>query len=221
MKVETDASVRSTLGSYYRALYRAFGPQGWWPGRTRFEVITGAVLTQNTNWGNVEKAIRNLKREKLLTPEAMHGVSLKKLSALIRPAGYFNIKAGRLRGFTSHLFRYHDGSLARLFSAETTPLRDELLQVHGIGPETADSILLYAGRRPSFVVDAYTGRVLSRHAVVSEDATYDEMRSLFMDNLPHDTITFNEYHALIVKVGKEFCRPREPRCEECPLGRFL
>lgn len=221
MKEDTS----KTLRLYYDALLKSFGPQGWWPGRTRFEVIVGAVLTQNTNWRNVEKAIRNLKGEKLLTPAAMHAVPLKKLSRLIRPAGYFNVKAGRLRGFTGHLFKHHDGSLGKLFSPkfydDTDALRDELLSVHGVGPETADSILLYAAGRPSFVVDAYTRRVLSRHNLVGEKATYDEMRSLFMDNLKGDIKIFNEYHALIVRVGKDYCRPREPRCEACPLGRFL
>ncbi|MEE9614812.1 MAG: endonuclease III domain-containing protein [Thermodesulfobacteriota bacterium] len=210
-----------TLGGFYEALFRSFGPQLWWPARTRFEVVVGAILTQNTNWTNVEKAIRNLRREKLLKPGAMHALGVKALAERIRPAGYFNVKAKRLKAFLSHLFDNYGGGIDAFLKKETGVLRRELLTVNGIGPETADSIVLYAAGKPVFVVDAYTKRVLTRHGLIGEDAAYDEMQKLFMDNLPHEAGTFNEYHALIVRVGKEFCRPREPLCTDCPLGGFL
>ena len=211
-----------TLMDYYRTLFAAFGPQNWWPGRTRFEVIVGAILTQNTAWTNVEKAIKNLKRERLLTPEAVRRASKEKLAALIRPAGYFNIKAGRLKNFVDFLFERHGGSLRRLFSKrDTGELRTELLSVKGIGPETADSILLYAARRAEFVVDAYTKRVLARHGLSHNGADYEEVKALFMDNLPRDEALYNEYHALFVRVGKEFCRTKNPLCTDCPLKRYL
>ncbi|HBG46510.1 MAG TPA: endonuclease [Deltaproteobacteria bacterium] len=209
------------LTRYYDSLFTAFGPQGWWPGQTRFEVIIGAILTQNTNWTNVEKAIRNLRDKKCLTPEKLMGMKHDELASLIRPAGYFNIKAKRLRSFLDHLFTRHKGSLDRLLKQETQKLRSELLSINGIGPETADSILLYAGGHPEFVVDAYTKRMLSRHGLIKSDAGYDEVKALFMESLPRDIRLFNEYHALIVKTGKDFCRPKEPRCKECPLGMHL
>ena len=209
------------LTKYYDSLFATFGPQGWWPGRTRFEIIIGAILTQNTAWTNVEKAITNLRAKKALNPERMRALAHDELAGLIRPAGYFNIKAKRLRHFLDHLFANHKGSLDKLFKQETTRLRAELLSINGIGPETADSILLYAGDHPEFVVDAYTKRILERHPVIDGKAEYEDVKALFMQNLPKDIRLFNEYHALIVRTGKDFCRPREPRCGECPLGRFL
>lgn len=210
-----------TLNKFYSSLYTAFGPQGWWPGKTRFEVIIGAILTQNTAWTNVEKAIRNLKTEKLLSPKKLRSIPHHTLAAHIRPAGYFNIKAKRLRSFSDHLFERHDGSIDRLLKQETKALRAELLSINGIGPETADSILLYAGSHPEFVVDAYTRRILLRHGIIDEKADYEEVKALFMSHLPKDVQLFNEYHALIVRTGKDFCRTREPRCDECPLGKYL
>ena len=210
------------LEGFYSAMFAAFGAQGWWPGKTRFEVIAGAILTQNTAWTNVEKAIANLKSRGVLSPAKLHGLSLSQLAALIRPAGYFNIKAKRLKNFTDYLFKEHNGSLDRLLKhRRPKELREELLKISGIGPETADSIVLYAANMPEFVVDAYTKRILSRHLIVKDDAQYEELKSVFMDNLEPDTALFNEYHALLVRTGKDYCRPKEPLCTLCPLKVFL
>lgn len=209
------------LMAVYDALYAAFGPQHWWPGETPFEVIVGAILTQNTAWTNVEKAIANLKGARVLTPAAMRGVDEKDLAALIRPAGYFNIKARRLRAFLDYLFKRHDGDLDAMFASGLKQLRHELLEVKGIGPETADSILLYAANLPTFVVDAYTKRIFSRHGCFGEDATYHEVQEYFVGRLSQDVALYNEYHALIVKVGKDFCRPSTPDCEQCPMMKFF
>jgi len=214
--------VPEALREYYEALYKAFGQQSWWPARTRFEVIVGAILTQNTAWSNVEKAIKELKKADVLTPRKLAKVDNKKLAGLIRPSGYFNIKAQRLRNFLDFLFEEFGGSLNRLFRVmDTKGLRRSILSVNGIGPETADSILLYAGGRAEFVVDAYTKRIFSRHGLIGADAGYDEVKALFMDNLPREAGLFNEYHALLVRLGKDYCRPRNPFCEVCPLKAFL
>ena len=207
----------NTLKKIYKKLFTAFGPQHWWPGDTPFEVIVGAILTQNTAWTNVEKAIHNLKKARLLTPRKMHDLSQAELAKYIRPAGYFNIKAKRLKHFLNYLFDNYGGSLNRMFKKRTDALRRELLSVNGIGPETADSILLYAGNHPVFVVDAYTKRIFSRHQIIKEDTDYHDIQKLFVDNLPHDVKIFNEYHALIVSIGKDFCRNRKPLCSRCPL----
>ncbi|MFQ5532470.1 MAG: endonuclease III domain-containing protein [Candidatus Methylomirabilales bacterium] len=208
--------MRRRLLTIYHRLYRRFGPQGWWPGRSRFEVIVGAILAQNTNWGNVEKAIRRLRRARVLSPAAISALSRRRLANLIRPAGYFAVKAGRLQNFLAFLRMRYGGSLTRMFREEPKRIREALLQVSGIGPETADSILLYAGNMPVFVVDAYTKRIFSRHRMVSSQATYHELQGLFMNNLPQDASLYNEYHALLVAVGKAYCRT-VPRCESCPL----
>jgi endonuclease-3 related protein len=205
----------------YRALRQAYGPQRWWPGDTPFEVMVGAVLTQNTAWVNVEKAIANLKREHLLTPARLFRLPTRKLALLIRPSGYYNIKAGRLLRLLEFIMNRNAGSLSKMFDAEPYVLRRDLLGVHGIGPETADSILLYAGGKPFFVVDAYTRRIFSRHGFVGPDADYDEMRRLFTDNLSRRVRLYKEFHALIVRVGKEYCKKNTPLCRECPLKRFL
>lgn len=205
------------LTAYYDGMMGAFGPQGWWPGDTRFEVVVGAILTQNTSWTNVEKAIKRLKKERLLTPRRMHALREKDLAEIIRPAGYFNIKAQRLKNFLNSLFTDHGGSLAMLFRNDTGALRRGLLSVNGIGPETADSIILYAAGRPEFVVDAYTRRLLLRHGLIKEDAGYDDIKELFTKNLPGDPVLFNEYHALIVRTGKDFCKTKDPLCGACPL----
>lgn len=210
-----------TLMKIYRELFKAFGPQGWWPGDGPFEVLVGAVLTQNTNWGNVARAIQNLKAAGKLSPQALHKTSPQELAKLIRPAGYFNVKARRLKNLIDWFFEKYNGNLKEMFSEKLDPLREGLLSVKGIGRETADSILLYAGDTPSFVVDAYTYRVLSRHLLIPEDSTYEEIKSFFEDNLPRDVQLYNEYHALLVKVGKDYCKPRNPRCRECPLGELL
>ncbi len=209
------------LRRYYRALRAALGPQHWWPARTPFEVIVGAILTQSTAWVNVERAIANLRRARLLTPRALLRVRHARLTRLIRPAGYFRQKARKLKAFVRFLEAEYGGSLQRMWTTPTAELRARLLRVHGIGPETADSILLYAGGHPVFVVDAYTKRILMRHGLLDERADYEQTRSLFEAALPRDAQLFNEYHALLVAVGKRWCRPQQPRCKACPLGRFL
>lgn len=198
----------------------ALGPQGWWPGRTRFEVIVGAILTQNTSWANVARAIQRLRRERALTPQALAALPRARLAQLIRSSGYYNVKAGRVKRFLGFLQDRYGLSLSRMFARRPSSLRKELLAVPGIGPETADSILLYAGGVPIFVVDAYTQRILSRHGLIGLDATYDEIQALFMGALPPNAAHYNEYHALLVAVGKIYCRPI-PRCAACPLRRDL
>ena len=208
--------MKDRLLEIYDLLLARYGHRHWWPAETPFEVCVGAILTQNTNWGNVEKAIANLKRDGLLSPEALRDVPVAVLADVIRPSGFFNVKSIRLKAFVAHLFDHHGGSLERMFAGEWRKLREELLGVPGIGRETCDSILLYAGGKPSFVVDAYTKRLFSALGLVSEKADYETVRSLFMDNLPADHRLYNEYHALIVHHGKEHCRKR-PRCAGCPL----
>ncbi len=203
----------------YNKLYSFYGPQYWWPGDTPFEIAVGAILTQNTNWGNVEKAIKNLKDAKALTAKALHELATKKLASLIRPAGYFNIKAKRLKSFIEFLMENYNGSMKKIKKEDMEPLRKKLLDIHGIGPETADSILLYALDKPVFVIDAYTKRVLSRHMILDYNASYDEYQNLFHKELDEDIQLFNEYHALFVRVGKDYCKPK-PLCEKCPLNTF-
>jgi endonuclease-3 related protein len=205
------------LKDVYARLYARFGAQHWWPGNSAFEVIVGAILTQNTAWTNVEKAIANLKRVRLLTPARMHRAPAARLARLIRPSGYFNLKAKKLKAFTRNLFTAHRGSLAHLFRLDTATLRAELLAVYGIGAETADSIILYAARQPVFVIDAYTRRIMARLGLARDDASYDELQRLFMEYLPREEPLFNEYHALLVALGKDYCTKRAPRCGECPL----
>ncbi|MDI6733534.1 MAG: endonuclease III domain-containing protein [Planctomycetota bacterium] len=206
------------LKETYQKLLSHFDKQHWWPARTPFEVVIGAILTQNTNWSNVEKAINNLKTEGLLTPEKLYRCELSHLANLIKPSGYFNIKAKRVKSFINWLFENYDGKLESLFDKEITALREELLSVRGIGHETADSIILYAAKKPSFVVDAYTYRIMFRHQLIAEDTTYDELKALFEDSLEPDTKLFNEYHALLVKVGKTYCKKKNPLCSQCPLN---
>jgi endonuclease-3 related protein len=209
------------LRTYYDALFAAHGPQHWWPGRTAFEIIVGAILTQNTSWNNVETAVRNLRRERLLTPRAIEEVSFARLARLIRSSGYFRQKAKKLKCFVRFLRCEYGGSLAEMFRTPTAALREKLLSIHGIGPETADSILLYAGKHPVFVVDAYTRRLLERHNLAGPSQSYEEIRQLFERSVPGDAPLYNEFHALIVRTGKEYCRTRNPRCSECPLHSFL
>jgi endonuclease-3 related protein len=212
-------TTHETLTEIYQLLYDAFGPQHWWPGESRFEIITGAILTQNTNWTNVEKAIANLIAADCLDAEKLHNLEPSQLAELIRPAGYFNIKAKRLKSFLSWLFENYDGNLKNLENADTRQLREELLTVKGIGRETADSILLYALERPIFVIDAYTARITVRHGLIEPGADYEQLQYLFESNLPQDIQLFNEYHALIVRVGKEFCKPKA-KCPPCPLEKL-
>jgi endonuclease III related protein len=206
-----------SLLDIFNHLVDRFGPLNWWPADTPFEMCVGAILTQNTAWTNVEKAILALKQAGIMTPATLHGSDPEQLAQLIRPAGYFNVKSRRLKDFTTWLFLNHQGSLERMFTVDWQELRVELLRVRGIGPETADSILLYAGHKPSFVVDAYTRRLFQRLGLLPEEAGYDHTRALFMRALPEDVPLFNEYHAQIVEQCKRFCRAR-PLCDECPLA---
>jgi len=207
------------LKAIYRSLYGHYGPRHWWPGDTKLEIIVGAILTQNTAWTNVEKAVKNLKKEKVLTVKKLSSISEKKLSRLIRPAGYYNIKARRIKNFLRFLNNFYGGNIRRMFRTRTDSLRNELLAVNGIGPETADSILLYAGEKPVFVVDAYTKRIFSRHGYIKESANYDEVQEFFLKRLPLNAGMFNEFHALIVELGKKLCRRKKPLCNICPIRR--
>ena len=208
-----------SLIEMYNILFSRFGPQNWWPAETELEVMVGAILTQNTNWKNVEKAIENIKKRRLLSIKALHSISVSDLAEEIRPAGYYNIKATRLRNLVDYIVDKYEGRLSLLLKEETRTLREGLLTIKGVGPETADSILLYAAGRPMFVVDAYTHRILNRHGMAEEQAGYYELQEIFLDHLPEDTALFNEFHALIVKVGKDYCR-RKPKCETCPLEHW-
>jgi endonuclease-3 related protein len=208
------------LNQIYKLLLKAYGPQKWWPAESSLEVMVGAVLTQNTNWQGVEKAIANLKRVNLLDPHKLKAIPTEELSRLIKPAGYFNLKARRLKNLIGMVVEAYGGDLVAMGQTETAQLRQELLLVNGVGPETADSILLYAFHRPIFVVDTYTYRVTNRHALVEEEVNYQALQDFFMQHLPLDVDMFNEYHALLVKVGKLHCK-RKARCEGCPLEPLL
>ncbi|MBI4208656.1 MAG: endonuclease III domain-containing protein [Deltaproteobacteria bacterium] len=208
---------RKKLLSIYQRLFKALGPQHWWPAKTPFEVIVGAILTQNTSWVQVEKAIKNLKEQGLLSPERILKISLPELAQAIRPSGYFNQKAKRLKTFVAFLQRRFKGNLRIMAEEPMSPLRKELLELSGIGPETADSILLYAFHQPLFVVDAYTHRIFTRQGMIEEEVSYEELQGFFMDHLPLEAPLFNEYHALIVKEAKEFCR-KKALCSECPIS---
>jgi len=201
----------------YRRLHRHYGDLSWWPGDTPLEVSVGAILTQNTAWTNVEKAIKRLKEARSLSVAALGRMTHRRLALLIKSAGYFNVKARRLKNFISFLQGCHAGSLNKMFRQPTPRLRQELLAVNGVGPETADSILLYAGEKPSFVIDAYTKRILSRHGVMAYENSYDDFQALFMKHLPRSASFYNQYHAMFVNVGKHFCRKR-PLCASCPLN---
>ncbi len=201
----------------FNILLKEYGPQHWWPGETPFEVMVGAILTQNTNWGNVEKAINNLKRAGALSPEAINAMPEGTLAELIRPSGYFNIKAKRLKSFIRYLVETYGGNIKKMREREPAQVRSELLSVTGIGPETADSIMLYALDMPVFVVDAYTNRIFSRHGFFPPDSDYHEVQKFFMDALPRDVKLYNEYHALIVRLAKERCVKKVGDCQICIL----
>jgi len=218
---EGSAHLGPGLTEYYERLFALHGPQHWWPGRTRFEIIVGAILTQNTAWTNVETAIANLRRARLLSPRAIETVPTARLARLIRSSGYFRQKARKLKAFVTFLRREYAGSLTRMFRTPAAELREQLLAVYGIGRESADSILLYAGGHPVFVVDAYARRMLERHGLARENSHYESIRALFESQLPADAALYNEFHALIVHTGKHYCRARNPRCAECPLRPLL
>jgi endonuclease III related protein len=213
----------STTGRLLREMYDAmlthFGHQGWWPGDTPLEMCIGAILTQNTNWGNVKKALDNLKAAGALDIAALHAMSHDPLAELIRPEGYYNIKAKRLKNFIGHVYAGWGEDIAAFLNRPADTLREELLSINGIGPETADSIILYAAGRPTFVVDAYTARIMLRHNLIYVEAGYEEIKEVFEANLPSEAELFNDYHAQLVAVGKNFCRP-VAQCEGCPLEKF-
>lgn len=209
-------SLRERLLTIYYRLLAAYGPQHWWPGDSPWEVIVGAILTQATSWANVEKAIANLKAANALDPATLCRIPQEQLAQLIRPCGYYNAKAGKLKAFAQYLQEFYNGDLNLLFALDIPALRRELLNIYGIGPETADCIILYAANKPIFVIDAYTTRIAARLGLARPKATYAELQALFMDNLPTETPLFNEYHALLVRLGKHACR-KEPRCSLCPL----
>jgi endonuclease-3 related protein len=209
------------LPRYYHALQGRFGPQQWWPGRTRLEVILGAILTQNTAWHNATLALRNLRQAGLLSWRTLRRADLQSLEASVRPAGFYRQKARTIRDFVEWLERRHSGSLRRLLALPAEELRPQLLDLRGLGPETVDAILLYAADYPHFVADAYTRRVLARHGFVSVAAGYHETQALLHAQLPRHASLFNEFHALLVAVGKKHCRPQSPKCAGCPLEEFL
>jgi endonuclease-3 related protein len=208
---------RADLRRVYRRLLRRFGHAGWWPGETPFEVCLGAILTQNTSWTNVEKALAGLRRRGILSYEGLRGLPPTRLAPLIRSSGYFNVKARRVKAFLTFLGREYAGRGEAMASEDPRALRAKLLAVDGIGRETADSIVLYAAGLPLFVVDAYTRRVFGRLGFLRGDEAYDEVQSFFMSRLAPDVALYNDYHAQIVRLGKDVCRPRRPRCRTCPL----
>jgi endonuclease-3 related protein len=237
VKIRPSAATRRrghALRRAYELMREQNGHQDWWPGETPFEVCVGAILTQNTAWTNVERAIANLKSARVLEPEKLFALSEVKLAELIRPVGYFNVKARRLRSFLRVLVEECGGDLRKLFAGETAAVRERLLAIHGIGPETADSMLLYAGGHHSFVIDAYTKRIFSRHGWSPQSTVhssksagnYDELKELCESALNQKSGAarldyWQDYHAQLVMVGKHFCRPRAPRCDECPLKPLL
>ena len=214
-------STRALLKELYGALRQAFNHRRWWPAPTPFEVMVGAILTQNTNWTNVEKAMAALKQAAALTAPALAQMDVERLQGLVRPAGYFRQKAARLRRLAAWVVERGGGNPAGLSAVPTAQLREELLALNGIGPETADSILLYAFERAAFVVDTYTKRIAARHRLVDWECDYDELKELFESNLPEDVELYKDYHGQLVELGKRHCRRRSPLCESCPARPVL
>jgi endonuclease-3 related protein len=209
--------ITADLLDIYNRLLAAFGPQHWWPSESRLEMIVGAILTQNTAWKNVEKALFALKSNNVLSPESLYKMPQSELAFIIRSSGFFNVKALRLKAWIAFLFDAYDGSLDKMFSVSGGSLREQLLTIKGLGPETVDSILLYAGQYPYFVVDAYTRRIFSRHNLLDSKSPYQTVQNYFMERLPADVQLYNEYHALIVRLAKQFCKTTA-ECEKCPLN---
>ena len=201
-------------------LLQRYGPQHWWPGEGPFEILVGTVLVQNTNWRNVEKAIDNLREAGVMTPEKLFALDPEELSELIRPAGYYQVKTKRLRNLLRLVVDRYDGSLEEMFAGNMHALREELLGVNGVGPETADCILLYVGNFPKFIADGYAMRVAARHGWIEFEADYHGLQDFFESRLPAEAPLYNEYHALLVKVGKEHCKTK-PICSGCPLEELL
>ncbi|MCS7258687.1 MAG: endonuclease III domain-containing protein [candidate division WOR-3 bacterium] len=217
MKKDTLATFKvPEIYLLFKILYQHYGPQHWWPAENELEVVVGAILTQNTNWQNVTKALFNLKKAGLLSVTKLKTISFRMLENYIKPAGFFRVKAKRLKAVIDYLAQSSGGNFKLLKKKPLQILRKELLGIYGVGEETADSILLYALNKPVFVVDAYTRRILLRHSLIKENWRYSQVQKLFMENLPVSTKIYNEYHALLVKVGKEYCR-KLPRCKNCPV----
>jgi endonuclease-3 related protein len=216
-----NSDAQPPLDQYFNSLFTALGPQHWWPGKTQFEVIIGALLTQNTSWKNVELALSNLRIARVFTPTAVEKAPVRRLQWLMQPSGYYRQKARALKAFVRFLRAEYRGSLKRMFATPTIALREKLLRVWGIGPETADAILLYAGQHSVFVVDAYTKRIMSRHGWIGDQAKYEDLRWMFERQFPGQVERFKEFHGLIVATGKNWCRKQVAKCEECPLGRYL
>ena len=214
-----NQSLAKKLLNIYRRLLAHYGPQHWWPAEEPFEVIVGAILTQSAAWGNVEKAIANLRSADVLSPKALRQLSAPRLAKLVRPCGYYNAKARKLKSFAYWLGNHYNYDLNKLFARDIDELRQQLLSVNGIGQETADSIILYAADKPIFVVDAYTRRIISRLGLAPDKNSYADYQALFMENLPPDAALFNEYHALLVYLGKKVCRPK-PLCPQCCLNKL-
>lgn len=216
----TNQFIQRDLQEFYNRMAKHYGPTHWWPGDTPFEIAIGAILTQNTAWTNVERAIENLKKEKLLTPKKIRDASPDLLHTAIRPSGYFRQKTERIQRFAGHLLDHYQGSVKRMARKPLDELREELLTLNGIGPETADDILLYACENPIFVVDEYTRRILARHGHVQHNIKYHDLQQFIHNHLEKDLHTFKEFHGLIVWTGKDFCR-KTPNCESCPLEPLL
>ncbi|MBI5374309.1 MAG: endonuclease III domain-containing protein [Candidatus Schekmanbacteria bacterium] len=210
---------KAILGKIFNTLLKAAGPRQWWPAKTAFEVMVGAILTQNTSWKNVEKAIANIRKEKLLSFKKFSSLKIEKIAQLVRPSGYYNQKAKKLKTLTDFIHSEYGGSIKRMEDSDTAKLREELLSLNGIGMETADSILLYALNKPVFVVDLYTKRILSRHEILPFNSSYEEVQRFFVENLSPNVSHYNEYHALLVFAGNRYCR-KTPACEECPLKKI-
>lgn len=204
----------------YESMLEFFGPQGWWPGDSKFEIIIGAILTQNTAWSNVVKALDNIKNNGGLTPEFLFKIKKETLAELIRPVGYFNQKSGYLKDFIFFLMEKFDGDLDKLFLLDKDDLRETLLSVRGIGPETADDIILYAAEKPVFVIDAYTKRIMSRHGICKVDIRYDALQKMMEEEVPEDVKIYKDYHGLLVTLAKSHCRKSNPDCDSCPLNIY-
>lgn len=210
-------SINRTLQNIFRRLLTHYGPQQWWPAQDTFEMMVGAILTQSAAWSNVEKAITNLRTAGVLSPELLRKLPQTEIASLIYPSGYYNAKARKLKSFVQWLGKYYSDDFSKLFASDIDHIRQQLLSVYGIGPETADSIILYAANKPIFVIDTYTRRIISRIGLAPKNAGYAEFQAFFMTNLPTDTRLFNEYHALLVCLAKNICRSR-PLCPQCCLS---
>ncbi|MFN7181594.1 MAG: endonuclease III domain-containing protein [Planctomycetota bacterium] len=212
---------KELIYEFYLTLYKKFGTQKWWPAQSRFEIIIGAILTQNTSWNNAKKAIENLKRNRLLKPEKMFSLDIEKLKQFIQPAGFFNQKATTIKNFVMFLFSTYKGNIPSMLNEDMYILREKLLQIKGIGKETADSIILYACEKPVFVVDKYTRRIFFRHKIINdENVKYEQLQEIIQASIPTSVKIYNEYHALLVRTGKNWCK-KIARCDTCPLNKYL